>query len=124
MSLQIALSSPLQRSAASNHAVIDLGKLPPGAMFMRILGVNYVRLRTEDDGDLYLTEHGVPFWRQLQPVNWYEPQWFESRRTRLEGTGTGYHVPTRPLEEKSRVASMDLVVKWARVGEDVPLDTF
>ena len=102
---------------------IDLSALPPGAMFIRILGLNYVRLRTEDDGDIYLTEYGIPFSRHLQPANWYEPTWFNEHRVRLEGSGTVYRVPTRPLAGRSP-RSIDLVVKWSRVGEDVPLNTY
>jgi hypothetical protein len=104
-------------------SAIDLSRLPRGAMFMRILGLNYVRLRTEDDGDIYITEYGIPFWRHVQPANWYERGWFNEHRIRLEGSGTVYRVPTRPLEDRSP-RSIDLVVKWSRVGEDVPLDTF
>jgi hypothetical protein len=102
---------------------IDLSTLPAGAMFMRILGVNYVRLKTPDDGDLYVTEHGLPFWPHLQPGNWYAEDWFAAHRTRLEGTGTVYRVPTRPLTGLTP-KTIDLVVKWSRVGEDVPLNTF
>ena len=109
-------------SPPATAPAIDLSALPPGAVFARILGVNYFRLRTEDGGDLYLTQHGLPFWRQLLPWHWYEEQWFKSHRTRLEGTGTVYRLPTRPIEGR-RPESIDLVVKWSRVGEDVPLDT-
>jgi len=124
-SLAIAPSRPSVTFPRADAArpQIDLSKLPGGAMFMRILGVNYVRLRTADEGDIYLTEHGVAFWMHLQPQNWYEKAWFEGHRTRLEGTGTVYRVPTRPIEEE-RPKSIDLVVKWSRVGEDVPLNTF
>jgi hypothetical protein len=58
--------------------------------------------------------HGVPFWRQLQPENWYADDWFETHRTRLEGTGTVYHLPTRPLSDL-RPKSIELVAKWSRV---------
>jgi hypothetical protein len=122
--LPISTASAAARDqATAAMAVIDLSKLPRGAMFIRILGVNYVRLRTEDDGDLYLTEQGLPFWRQLQPQNWYAPDWFAAKRVRLEGTGTVYRLPTRPLENH-RPRSIELVAKWSRVGEDVPLNTF
>jgi hypothetical protein len=97
--------------------------LPPGSTFLRILGVNYCHLRTDDDGDLYLTEHGLPFLDHLRPENWYEPEWFQSKRERLHGTSVVYRLPTRPLRNH-RCRSIDLVVKWSRVGEDVPLDTF
>lgn len=107
----------------STTPYIDLKKLHPEATFLRILGVNYVHLKTEDDGDLYLTEHGVPFARHLMPQSWYEPQWFKLKRQRLEGTSTVYRLPTRPIVG-ARPRSLDLVVKWSRVGQDVPLNTF
>lgn len=84
-----------------------------------MLGVDYFHLKTRDGGDLYLTRFGLPFWRQLQPENWYAADWFEAKRERLVGTSTVYKVPTRPVEGKA----LQLVVKWSRVGEVVPLDT-
>lgn len=102
---------------------IDLQTLHPGATFLRILGVNYVHLKTEDGGDLYLTQYGVPYVRHLLPENWYESSWFEQKRQRLAGTGTVYRVPTKPVPGHL-VPSIDIAVKWSRVGQDVPLDTF
>src|SRR5262249_16877765 len=102
---------------------IDLRSLHRQAIFMRIMGVNYVHVKTSDDGDLYVTPHGVPFFEHLQPENWYENKWFTENRRRLDGTGTVYYVPTRPLASQ-RVKRIELVVKWSRVGQEVPLDTF
>ena len=51
------------------------------------------------------------------------PSGFKNNRTPLQGTGTVYRVPTRPIPGKP-VRSIDIVVKWCRVGQDVPLDTF
>jgi hypothetical protein len=87
---------------------------------MSLLGVDYFHLKTADGGDLYLTGFGLPFWKNLLPENWYAREWFEAKRERLEGTSTVYKVPTRPVA--GRV--LHLVVKWSRVGESVPLDTF
>jgi hypothetical protein len=84
-----------------------------------MLGVDYYHLKTADGGDLFLTGFGQPFWRHLQPENWYAREWFETRRERLEGTSTVYKVPTRPVNGQA----LQLVVKWSRVGEVVPLDT-
>ena len=97
--------------------------LPPGATFLRILGVNYCHLKTDDEADLYVTEHGLPFLEHLRPENWYTEEWFQAKRERLHGTSVVYHVPTKPLENQ-RCRSIDLVVKWSRVGEDIPLNTF
>jgi hypothetical protein len=93
--------------------------LPAEANRVDLLGVNYAHIQTSDDGDLYLTEYGQPFWEQLLPENWYAKEWFEANRERLVGTSTVYKVPTRTV----RGRDLHLVVKWSRVGETVPLDT-
>jgi hypothetical protein len=84
---------------------------------MTIFGVEYALAETEDGGDLYLTKFGLLFWRQLRPENWYEPQWFADRRIRLEGSSTIYRLPTKPVAG----VSLDLVVRFSRVGQEVPL---
>lgn len=84
-----------------------------------LLGVDYLHIKTADGGDLYLTQYGLPIWANLLPENWYAREWFESKRQRLEGSSTIYKVPTRPINGRA----LQLVVKWSRVGETVPLDT-
>lgn len=111
------------RLEKGEDAGIDLKALPAGATFLRLLGVNYVHVRLDDGGDLYLTYHGVPFYEHLRPENWYEAEWLRSRRQRLAGSGTVYRVPTKPVDRHA-VRSIDLAIKWSRVGQDVPLDTF
>ena len=96
--------------------------LPPRAVFLRLMGVDYVRFRAGDGGDLYVTEHGMPFLEHLNPQNWYEPEWFKRNRVPLAGSGTVYRLPTRPIPGHPS-PSIPLVVKWSRVGQDVPLDT-
>lgn len=93
--------------------------LPPGTGFVDLLGVRYAHLKTPEGGDLYLTEYGQRFWQQLLPENWLAPDWFEANRERLMGTSAVYRVPTRRV----RGIGLDLVVKWSRVGEEVPMDT-
>ena len=92
---------------------------PAGCTTISLLGVDYFHLKTGDGGDLYLTRFGLPFWQNLLPENWYAPEWFETKRERLQGTSTVYKVPTRTVNGRE----LDLVVKWSRVGEVVPLDT-
>jgi hypothetical protein len=92
---------------------------PASAQRVSLLGLDYMHLRTEDGGDLYLTRFGVPFWKNLLPENWFARRWFEAKRQRLEGTSMVYKVPTRMVDGHS----LALVVKWSRVGEVVPLDT-
>lgn len=94
-------------------------RLPPNATPMRLLGVDYVHVPTENGGDLYLTRFGFPFLDHLQLENWREEAWFEAQRERLLGTSVVYRVPTKVVDGRS----IDLVVKYCRVGEDVPLDT-
>lgn len=94
--------------------------LPASRNAISLLGVDYIHLKTADGGDLYLTRFGLPFWKSLLPQNWYAREWFEAKRERLEGTSTVYKVPTRPVNGKV----LNLVVKWSRVGEMVPFDTF
>ncbi|MCL2649200.1 MAG: hypothetical protein FWD61_19735 [Phycisphaerales bacterium] len=74
-------------------------------------------------GDLYLTHYGAPYCRHLMPENWYASPWMQEKRQRLQGTGTVYRLPTKPVEGHLR-PSIDLCIKWSRVGQDVPLDTF
>ena len=83
-----------------------------------LLGVDYLRLKTADGGDLYLTRFGAPFHEHLDPANWHAPGWFAERRTRLPGTSVIYRVPTQPV----RGVSANLVVRFSRVGEEVPID--
>lgn len=93
--------------------------MPPESSLVDLLGVNYAHIRTSDEGDLYLTRHGQPFWQHLLPENWYAKEWFEPNRERLTGTSTVYKVPTKTILG----TDLNLVVKFSRVGEDVPLDT-
>jgi hypothetical protein len=93
-------------------------ELSPAGELVSLLGVDYTRFNTPECGDLYLTCFGLPFLEQLSPENWHEPQWFTGRRVRLEGTSTIYRVPTRPV----RGVSLDLVARFSRVGQEVPLD--
>jgi hypothetical protein len=84
-----------------------------------ILGVPYFHTQTPDGGDLYLTEFGLPFARQLLPENWREPDWFVAHRQKLRGTSTIYRTITRPVDGQS----LEIVVRYNRVGEELPVDT-
>jgi len=97
----------------------SFNQLPSDANIVKLLGVHYLHLKTADDGDLYITKYGLPYMDCLRPENWYEKEWFEGHRERLKGTSTVYRVPTKKIGGKS----VELVVKWSRVGQDVPLET-
>lgn len=94
-------------------------ELPPGAEAVSLLGVDYARLKTQDGGDLYLTRFGLPLREYVIPENWYATQWFTARRIPLEGTSTIYRLPTRPVRRRS----LDLVVRFNRMGQEIPLGT-
>jgi hypothetical protein len=93
--------------------------LPVQATPVRLLGVDYAHLPTGDGGDLYVTWDGLHRLDYLLLENWLEREWFKAKRERLPGTSTVYRLPTKPVNGRS----IDLVVKYSRVGEDVPLDT-
>ena len=97
-----------------------LPPLPPPE-FLELLGVPYDHYRLADGADLYVTAFGRPFVQQLRPESWFAPDWFKSAREKLCGTSRVYRVETRPAPG---VPPKALVVKWCRVGEEVPMDTF
>ena len=105
--------------AQSNNRPPDGKSRPGGSGAVNILDVEYLHVKTGDGGDLYLTKYGLPFLENLLPDNWLEKTWFEQNREKLVGTSTVYRVPTRTVNGRN----INLVVKWCRVGEDVPLDT-
>lgn len=86
---------------------------------LELLGVRYWHRVTAEGGDLYLTDFGRPYGDLLQPENWREETWFAAHRQRLAGTSVVYRVPTKPVNGRQ----LDLVVKWCRVGEEIPYDT-
>ena len=86
---------------------------------INILGVTYVHKKTADGGDIYLTRYGLSCGELLKIENWYEKAWFEANRVRLIGTSAVYRVPTKRVQDRS----INLVVKYSRVGADVPINT-
>jgi hypothetical protein len=97
----------------------DRTQMPRQSFQVRVLGVNYAHWQTAEGGDLYLTRYGVPYGEHLKPENWHEPEWFGRHRQRLEGTSVVYRVPTQPVAGES----IALVVKYSRMGQDIPLAT-
>lgn len=98
-----------------------VGELRPNLAFTRrvIQGTEYFHAKTEVGGDLFLTRFGLPFAGYLHPENWLAREWFDAHRRRLRGTSTIYCTQTQPV----RGRSLDLVVRYNRVGEDLPMDT-
>ena len=81
----------------------------------KAFGIEYKHLKTPNGGDLYLTDYGVPVLRCLLPDNWYDQEYFFHHGTRLLGTSTVYKVTTKPVFGRT----LDLVIKFCRIGEDV-----
>ena len=85
-----------------------------------ILGVEYLHLQLEDGSDLYLTEYGRPFSRHLLPENhWADKDWFAAHRVKLAGTSAIYRARTKEVAGISK----DIVLKWNRMGQDIPGET-
>ncbi len=117
----VPASAPRLAGPHPSLSAVDLKAVHPEAVFLRIFGVNYVHLKA--DGDLYLTPFGLPFLRQLMPENWYENEWFTRNKQRLQGTSTVYRIKTKPIDN-ALLPSIDIVIKWSRVGMEVDLNTF
>ncbi|HUT10546.1 MAG TPA: hypothetical protein VMY42_08620, partial [Thermoguttaceae bacterium] len=85
-----------------------------------VLDVKYLHLRMEDGTDLYLTEHGLPYTKCLFPENhWCDRQWRERHSIRLPGTSALYRMKTKEVDGRSK----DIIVKWNRMGQDIPGET-
>jgi hypothetical protein len=95
------------------------GALVPDAEAVSLLGVDYQLFKTSDGGDLYLTRFGVQLRKQLDPENWYAQDWFAASGKRLPGTSAIYRVRSKPAGG----VSLDLVVRFSRIGQVVPVDT-
>jgi hypothetical protein len=81
----------------------------------KAFGIDYLHLKLPNSGDLYLTGFGAAVLRCLLPENWYDNQYFFHKGTKLFGTSAVYKVPTNPVFGRS----IDVVVKFCRIGEDV-----
>ena len=84
------------------------------------MGVKYLHLRMEDGTDLYVTEHGLPFTKCLLPENhWCDEGWRDRHSVRLPGTSALYRMTTKEVEGRSK----EIVIKWNRMGQDIPGET-
>jgi hypothetical protein len=82
-----------------------------------VLGVKYLHLRMQDGSDLYITEHGLPFTKCLMPENhWADEEWMKANSVRLPGTSALHRLQTKEVEGLSK----DIVIKWNRMGQDIP----
>ncbi len=101
------------RSAAEWSIAFD--DLPP-ELIVRAFGVDYGHVCPPAAGDLYVTRYGWPWVAHLLPENWYADERYARSGQRLPGaTGSVYRVQTRPVNGRS----IDIVVKFSRVAQDV-----
>lgn len=85
-----------------------------------VFDVEYLHLRLEDGTDLYVTEWGLPFLLQLLPQNhWADKEWFSRNHETLPGTSSLYRLRTKEV----RGVSKEIVLKWNRMGQDIPGET-
>lgn len=85
---------------------------------VRALGVDYIHVVPAEGGDLYVTQFGRPLLEQLLPSNWYADKHYAKQGERLPGsTGHVYHVLSKSVNGRQA----DLVVKFSRVAQEVPL---
>jgi hypothetical protein len=88
--------------------------------WITVFGVQYLHLQLEDGSDLYLTEYGRPFSKHLLPENhWADKAWFAGHNIKLRGTSAIYKITTKKVAGFSK----DIVLKWNRMGQDIPRET-
>ena len=91
--------------------------LPP-ARRARVFGVDYAVCPQADGGDLWITRAAWHWSDYLQPGRWWDRDNLAVRGERLAGsTGTVYRARSAPPGKVPR----DLVVKFSRLAQDVPL---
>ncbi|MFC2060996.1 hypothetical protein ACFLUV_00620 [Elusimicrobiota bacterium] len=83
----------------------------------KILDVEYAHLTLKNKDDLYITKHGLAFIEHLKPESfWLDKEWYDNNSVKLSGTSSVYKVRTKRINNKSK----DIVVKWNRMGQDIP----
>jgi hypothetical protein len=103
---------------------VDRNEMTKDKKVITVFAVKYIHIRLPDGGDLYFTEYGVPWIDNLMPDKfWADKEWFKEHSSKLfghdhrsGGSGTIYHVRTKPVNSRSK----DIVMKWNRMAQDVP----
>lgn len=90
----------------------------PAAMRRRVYRVPYVQVDDTTGGCLWVTRHGWPLLSHLDPGHWFLENGYYKQGERLSGgSGAVYRVRTA-----GRLSGgLDLVVKFSRMAQDVPL---
>ncbi|MBN1699561.1 MAG: hypothetical protein JW881_18725 [Spirochaetales bacterium] len=83
----------------------------------QILGIHYLHIGLNENEDLYVTKYGIPFYHQLEPRQFLtDRDWFQAHSDRLSGTSCTYRVRTKEVNGVCK----DVVIKWNRMGQDIP----
>ena len=90
------------------------------ARTIRLYGLDYLHILLHEGGELFVTKHGLPVLRHLLPSNWNDKKYYskpenESKRRRLPGSSHPFRIKTKPVDKRS----IEIVVKWCRVGQEV-----
>ena len=106
-------------SESTRECIRRLGLIPKKA---RVFGTDYLHLELSGKSDLYVTSWGIPILEHLMPENWSDEEYYnkpENRdlRMHLDGSAHPYRITTKKVNGKT----IDIVVKWCRVGNEVPL---
>jgi hypothetical protein len=116
MSDAATIPAPAGRERAWSGGT-DFDELPPERL-VRAFGVEYAHLGPPEGGDLYVTREGWPHVATLTPDRWYVNGRYKTDGVRMHtASGTVYHL--RLPEHHAR--PLELVVKFSRVAQDVPL---
>ena len=90
----------------------------PKARRARVFGVDYALSPQPDGGELYISRPAWHWSGYLQPERWWDRENLSVRGERLGGsTGTVYRTRSTP----DGLPPRDLVVKFSRIAQDVPL---
>jgi hypothetical protein len=83
----------------------------------RILGVDYIHVKLENNDDIYFAKYGLPIVEYLKPENYLsDKDWFDKNSIRLSGTSCIYKIKTKVINGMYKT----LVLKWNRMGQDIP----
>jgi len=109
-------SPPLQ--PGGNGGQLPPFQILPSARRARVFGVDYAVCPQADGGELYIRRTAWHWFDYLRPERWWDREELAVRGERLGGsTGTVYRARSSPPDRKPR----DLVIKFSRVAQDVPL---
>jgi len=83
----------------------------------QVLGVQYTHLHLDNGDELYFTHFGYPLKLHLLPSNFLtDRNWFHQHAQKLRGTSSVFRVTTKPIQHKS----LEIVLKWNRMGQEIP----